>query len=231
MYLMGDVRGAEEQYEHVVRASPDFFLVKYSHGVLLQADGRHGDAIARFTNALKSKPDYTDARLRLAQSLRHTGRAKESLSEYQRVLADSADNTEARIGYAMALVQLRRYEEARTRLAEAMKRYPEQTVFAHGLARLLAAAPDDNVRDGSKALALVQALLVKEQRTPDLGETLAMALADVGRYDEAVQVQRDLITGAERRELNDVTGRLTENLALYERHQPCRTPWTDSEMR
>jgi predicted Zn-dependent protease len=130
----------------------------------------------------------------------------------------------------MALVQLHRYEEARARLAEAMTRYPDRTVFAHELARLLAAAPDDSVRDGAKALALVQELLAKEQRTPDLGETMAMALADEGRYDEAVQVQRDLITGAERRGLHDVTGRLSENLALYERHQPCRTPWTDNEM-
>jgi Flp pilus assembly protein TadD len=179
---------------------------------------------------LKSKPDYTDARLRLASSLRRSGRVSEALPEYQRVLAGSPDNTEARIGYAMALVQLHRCEEARTRLAEAMKRYPDQAVFAHGLARLLAAAPDDNVRDGARALALVQELLAKEQRTPDLGETMAMALADEGRYDEAVQVQRDLITGAERRGLHDVTGRLAENLALYERHQPCRVPWTDSEM-
>jgi tetratricopeptide (TPR) repeat protein len=230
LYMMGDVRGAQDQFERVVRASPDFFLAQYSLGVLLQASGRHRDAIARFSSTLKSKPDYTDARLRLASSLRRSGRVTEALLEYQRVLAGSEDNTEARIGYAMALVQLRRCEEARTRLAEAMKRYPDQAVFAHGLARLLAAAPDDSVRDSAGALALVQALLAKEQRTPDLGETMAMALADEGRYDEAVQVQRDLITGAERRGLHDVTGRLAENLALYERHQPCRVPWTDSEM-
>jgi tetratricopeptide (TPR) repeat protein len=230
LYLMGDVGGAQKQFERVVRASPDFFLAQYSLGVLLQASGRHRDAIARFSNALKSKPDYTEARLRLAYSLRRSGRVREALPEYLRVLADSADNTEARLGYAMALVQLHRFEEARTRLAEGMKRYPDQTVFAQGLARLLAAAPDDSVRDGAKALALVQELLAKEQRTPDLGETMAMALADEGRYDEAAQVQRDLISGAERRGLHDVTARLSENLALYERHQPCRTPWTDNEM-
>jgi tetratricopeptide (TPR) repeat protein len=230
LYMMGDVRGAQTQFERVVRASPDFFLAQYSLGVLLQAGGQHQGAIARFSNALKSKPDYTEARLRLASSLRHSRREQDALVEYRRVLAESADSTEARIGYAMALVQLHRYEEARTRLAEAMKRYPGETVFAHGLARLLAAAPDDSVRDGAKALALVQELLAREQRTPDLGETMAMALADEGRYDEAVQVQRDLITGAERRGLHNVTGRLAENLTLYERHQPCRTPWTDSEM-
>ena len=57
--------------------------------------------------------------------------------------------------------------------------------------------------------------------------TMAMALAELGRYDEAVKVQRDLMTGAERRGLHDVTQRLAENLALYERHQPCRMPWSE----
>ena len=230
LYLMGDVRGAQEQFEQVVRASPDFFLAQYSLGVLLQADGRHRDAITHFSTALKAKPDYTEARLRLANSLRRTGRAQESLGHYEKVLAEDAGNTEARFGYAVALVQLRRYDEARTSLAEAVKSYPDQTVFAHGLARLLAAAPDDRVRDGAQSLALVQELLGKEQRTPDLGETMAMALAELGRYDEAVRVQRDLIAGAEQRALHDATRRLAANLALYERRQPCRTPWTDSDM-
>jgi tetratricopeptide (TPR) repeat protein len=230
LYLMGDSHGAQQQFEQVVRAQPDFFLAQYSLGVLLQSQGRHQEAIARFSDALKSKPAYTEARQRLADSLRHSGRAKESLAEYQRVLAENAANSEARFGYAIALVQLHRYQEARTRLAEGMKNHPDQPVFARGLARLLAAAPDDKVRDGGKALALVQSLLSKEQRTPDLGETMAMALADVGRYDEAIQLQRDLIAGAERRGLHDVTRRLADNLALYQRHQPCRIPWTSGDM-
>ena len=55
----------------------------------------------------------------------------------------NANLTEARFGEAMALVQLGRYPEARDRLSEGMKRFPDQAVFSHGLARLLAAAPDD----------------------------------------------------------------------------------------
>jgi Tfp pilus assembly protein PilF len=30
LYMMGDVRGAQEQFEQIVRASPDFFLAQYS---------------------------------------------------------------------------------------------------------------------------------------------------------------------------------------------------------
>ena len=63
--------------------SPDYHLAQYSLGVLLQADGRHAEAIERFTAALKSRPSHTAARVRLAASLRRAGRAKEALPHYE----------------------------------------------------------------------------------------------------------------------------------------------------
>jgi tetratricopeptide (TPR) repeat protein len=228
--MMGDARGAQTEFEEVVRVSPDYSLAQYSLGVLLQSNGRHTDAIERFLDALRSRPSYTEARLRLAASLRRTGRAGESQQHYDQILALNPDLTEARFGAAMAFVQLRRYQEARDRLNGAMTAYPDQSVFAHGLARLLAAAPDDRVRDGQRAMALVQEILRKEQRTVEYGETMAMALAELRRYDEAAALQRQLIAGAEQAGLNDVARRLTVNLRLYERRESCRTPWTEDEL-
>jgi tetratricopeptide (TPR) repeat protein len=230
LYMMGDAHGAQTEFEAVVRVSPDYSLAQYSLGVLLQSNGRHTEAIERFSTALRSRPSYTEARLRLAASLRRTGRAGESLQHYDQILTLNPDLTEARFGAAMAFVQLRRYQEARDRLTEAMKAHPDQTVFAHGVARLLAAAPDDRVRDGQRAMALVQELLRKEQRTVEYGETMAMALAELRRYDEAVALQRQLMAGAEKAGLEDVARRLAGNLERYERREPCRTPWTDEEM-
>ena len=230
MFMMGDPAGAEAQFEQAVRASPDYHPAQYSLGVLLQDKGRHGEAIAKFTAALRARPGYTDARLRLATSLRRVDRARESLENYEQVLAENPHQTEARFGRAMALVQLGRDQEARDRLVADVKAFPDQSLFAHGLARLLAAAADDRIRDGNRALALVGELLKKEQRTLDLGETMAMALAASARYEEAVGVQRDLLRGAEHAGLEQVVPRLTANLARYERGQPCRTPWPAGEI-
>lgn len=228
-YMMGDTANARRQFEEAVRLSPDYHLAQYSLGVLLQADGRHAEAIDRFTAALKSRPSHTAARVRLAASLRRTGRAKDALPHYEQAVLLQRDNTEARFGQAVALVQVRRYREARERLAEGMKMFPEQTVFAHGLARLLATAPDDRVRDGQRAMALVQDVL-KQGRTLDLGATVAMAYAELGQYEQAAAIQRDLITAAQQAGLRDLVPRFAANLALYERREPCRTPWTADEI-
>ena len=228
-YMMGDTANARLQFEAAARLSPEHHLAQYSLGVLLQADGRHSDAIDRFSAALKSRPSHTEARVRLAASLRRTGRAKEALPHYERALELQPDNSEARFGHAVALVQAGRYREAQARLADGMKMFPDQSLFAHGLARVLATARDDRVRDGQRAMALVQEVL-KQGRTLDLGATMAMAYAELGQYAQAAAIQRDLLSAAEKAGLREVTPRLAANLALYERGEPCRTPWTADEI-
>ena len=60
---------------------------------------------------------------------------------------------------------------------------------------MLAAAPDDTVRDGARAMALVQELM-KGDQDHGVGETMAMALAELGQFSEAVDVQRGVMAAA-----------------------------------
>ena len=226
--MLGDRTAARREFEAAVGLAPDYFLAQYSLGLLSQEEGRHADAIRRFQAALEARPIYTPARLRLASSLRRTERAPEALAEYQRALAGATDVPEARLGEAMTLVHLGRHREARDRF-DAAARATDAPMFKHALARLLATSSDDHVRDGSRAMMLAQEL-VAQGRTLDLGETTAMALAELGQFDQAVQVQRDLIAAAEKAGLGAIGPRLKANLARYERREPCRTPWTVDEV-
>ena len=182
LYMRGEHAAARAEFERILRSSPEFARAHYSLGVLEAGEGRHAEAVKYFATAVRHQPDYTEARLRWAASLRAMRRPGESLDQYERVLAVNPANVEARMGQALALVQLRRYVDARDRLAEAVNAYPQERAYAHALARLLAAAPDDRVRNGQRALTLVQDVLRNQQPTPDVGETMAMALAELGRY-------------------------------------------------
>jgi tetratricopeptide (TPR) repeat protein len=128
----------------------------------------------------------------------------------------------------MALVRLGRYREARDRLERDARVFADQPGFAHALARVLAAAPDDGVRDGARALALVKPL-ADAQRSPATAETMAMALAETGRFDEAVRWQTQALDMARRGGRPEAVKHLTANLRLYEARRPCRTPWTDDD--
>jgi tetratricopeptide (TPR) repeat protein len=159
--------------------------------------------------------------------LRHVGRAQPALAHYKEAAALNPRSMPAQLGYALALADLHRYQDARAWLTEAVERHPDQPELAHALARLLAAAPDDRVRDGRRALAIVQDLL-KDQKGTDLGETMAMAFAELGDYDRAAGVQRGVIAAARDAGLQQAVNRMDENLRLYEQHRPCRTLWFDA---
>ena len=125
----------------------------------------------------------------------------------------------------MVLVTEGRWTQARDRLAAAMERFPDTPAFPLALARVLAAAPDRRARDGRRALEVMRRLPEEQQRM-DLGETLAMALAEVGRFEEAAGVQREAIAAAP----EELQERMAANLELYEAGQPCRTPWREGEV-
>ena len=226
---MGDHRGAVEQFERVVRTAPAYARSHFSLGVLMNASGRHTEAIERFSAALRYDPGNLDARVELAGALARSGRAAEALVEYDKALAMNPTHADASFGRAMTLVRVNRYQEARDALAAAVAAHPGDVMVSHALARLLAAAPDDRVRDGRRALRLVDALIKKEQ-TIQLAETTAMALAEIGRYAEAARVQRDVLTAARQAGLPDVERRAQANLELYEQGQPCRVPFSEDEM-
>jgi hypothetical protein len=124
----------------------------------------------------------------------------------------------------MALVRMERYQDARDRLRAALEIHAAQPGFTHALARLLAAAPDPQARDGRQAMALMQAL-PEAQRRLDLGETMAMVLAEVGEYEQAAAWQRDAIAAARGKGDRGLAQRMEGNLRLYDARRPCRTPW------
>jgi tetratricopeptide (TPR) repeat protein len=220
--LKGDAAEAVRHFEEIARRWPGFSKGQYSLGLVLASNGRLDEAADRFRAAVNADPADAKARLQLAEVLRISGQTEAALREYDQAIERDPRLQEATFGRAMALVRLARYTEARDRLLEAMMLFPEQPRFAHATARLLAAAPDDQARDGRRALSILDGLLATRQTSIALAETVAMAFAEVGQYEQATVWQRDAIAGADKAGLSDVLPRMSANLTLYEQRKPCR---------
>ena len=227
--MMGDQAAARAEFETAIAKGPEYFPAQFSLGVMLQSQGKQAEAIEHFEAALKVRPNYTEARLRLASSLRQAGRRKDAIDAYRQVLDSAPEHPEARMGYTMTLTKAHRDREARDSLNAALSANPGDLVVMLGLARVLSASPDASVRDGKRAMTLVQQML-QRGRTLELGETYAMALAELPQFSEAQSLQRDLIAASTRAGMTAMTARLQDRLRLYDRADPCRTPWTDEEM-
>jgi tetratricopeptide (TPR) repeat protein len=236
LYLGGDAAGAQTQFEAVVAAGPPSGIdeatakAHYSLAVFLASQGQPASKVLpHFDAAVKYQPNYVEAHLALADYLRRRGRPDAALAEYRETLDLNPRQPVARLGYAMSLVQAGRHVEARDWLDEASTRFPDRTEFKMGLARVLATSPDDRARDGRRAVAITQELF-KGERTTALGETIAMALAEVGDYAQAIAIQRDVMAAATKAGFNAQLPHMAANLTLYERQQPSRTPWTDDDL-
>ena len=225
-FQMGDPGGAFAEFERILQTAPDFALAHFSLGVLLEGAGRRPAAIERFEAAVRHEPAYVEARLALAGLLRREGRFEEALTQYERVMEEAAAGDprieEAPFGRAVTLVRLGRHADARDRFSEGMAAYPDQPFFVHALARLLGGTTDPAVRDGARALALMEAL-PEAVRDLDLGESMAMALAATGRFGEAARWQRGAIDRAARGGRSDLAPRMREKLTRYERSRPWRS--------
>jgi hypothetical protein len=58
---------------------------------------------------------------------------------------------------------------------------------------------------------------------------MAMALAELGQFSDAVDVQKRVIAASQQAGATQDVRRMTANLRLYERRQACRMPWPDDD--
>jgi tetratricopeptide (TPR) repeat protein len=234
LFLSGKAEAGIKYFEETITFEPiagqdePSAKAHYSMGVVMASTGRGDEALAHFTKAVAFSPNYLEARLALGDALRRAGRVEAALPHYAEVVRSNPRAGEARFGYAMGLVRLRRWMAARDWLVESISVQPDRPDLSHALARLLVAAPDDRIRDGRRGLAIVEELF-KTFKTTDVGETMAMTMAELGDFRQAVGIQQGVLEAARQSGVEADIRRIAANLRLYERGQPCRTPWPDDD--
>ena len=185
---------------------------------------RQGDvekAIVMLREAVELDPDSAVLRFQLASMLAAMGEFEEAGPVFAAVVERDPDNSAARRGEITALLLQNRYIDARAKLEKGLEVLPQDGQLAHTLARLLATAPLDEARDGQTALAL--ALKVWEvKKIWETGETVAMAMAEVGRFEDAIEFQRGLIEQAEEAKEEKRLEGLRQRLLGYLGSKPWR---------
>jgi tetratricopeptide (TPR) repeat protein len=227
--LRGNLAGALDAMRETVRRSPEFAKGHYSLGLLYLQAGDYRHAAASFADALRVEPAYVEPRLQLAHLLRRTGQSSASLAHYRQILELDPRVPDARFGYAMALVDVGKFADARDQLTQGTQMFPDRPGFVLALARVLAASPDSGVRDGQRALAVLQALPPAAQRTLDFGIVTAMALAESGRFDDAASLQQQVVAQLPSTVDSQLRQHLNQALRSYEQRQPLRRPWSAAE--
>lgn len=212
---------ALEQFRNVTEIDPDHDQAYLRAGIVLAFSGRDEEALQQFQRAAEARasPEAFERWARAAQRLRRPG---EALAAYDRALEMAPSEPRIWKGRALAQVADARWAAAAAGLERAMELFPDDSFFYFLLARVLAAAPDAAVRDGERSLAICAGLADLGQDAA-LAATVAMAMAETGRFDEARDWQH---TAIEMLPPGDARAKRFERLlAGYAVGRPCRLPW------
>lgn len=227
LYLLGERDAAQEQLAEALRRQTEHALGNFLMGVLLEERGSSEKAMAHYRLTLAANPEHGGANFYLGNALMRAGQYAQAAEHYRRAVRAEPKNFPARLSEAMALLRAGApHSQVKERLEEAMAAHPDQQVFAYALARLLAASSEDETRDGERALALAKQLF-EGFNSLDNAETLAMAYAEVGRYEDAAAQQKNAVAATRADGKFFLLPRLEDNLAAYEAGRPVRVPFAE----
>jgi tetratricopeptide (TPR) repeat protein len=162
-------------------------------GVLLRL-GRVDEAVAQFQEALRTDPELVNARNNLGLVLLEAGRASDAAEQFRMALEADPDSVEAHVNLGGARLMQGRHAEAVKELREALRVEPGRAPVLSNLAWLLAASPDERVRDGAEAVRLAEQAVKLTGRKDALAlDALGAAYAEAGRFGEAVRVTEEAL--------------------------------------
>jgi len=222
---VGKVEEAREQLAESIRLDDSNALARFSLGVVHDRLGDDKAAREQYLAALRRDPYNVQAMVYVADLALRAGAPGEAAGYYRRALQKTGHSTRIELSLAMALVKSGRHAQARKTLEDALAAEPRSAEVVNSLARVLATAPQAQVRDAPRALELSQKLF-EATRSLAVGQTYAMALAENGRFDEASKLQRETIIGYQRSKTPVDSDFLQRNLRLYEQGRPAREGWS-----
>lgn len=192
-------------------------------GIARINQGKRAEAIRLFSEAVRLQPDSSDIRFNLGLALledNQPGRAAEQFSECLRL---NPNETRSHYRLAVALSQQHQVKEAISHCREALRLTPDFPDAMNELARLLACAPEAEVREGAEAVRLAEkACAMTNNQQADMLTTLAAAYAEAGRFEDAIataQRARDLAASNGQ---NALAAKAGELLALCQSGRPLR---------
>ena len=199
-----------------------------SLGVILDRQGMDQAASAQYEAALKLDPENSPAAVYLGDLKMRLGLPDRAAELYGQALAHSPNSARIQISQAMAYVKAKRFADARKLLESVVAAQAANAEATNALARILATAPDAPARDGARALEMAKTLF-QTTRSPDVGQTYAMALAETGEFAQAATLQSETMIVYERMKAPADKAFLTRNLERYQKQQPTREGWAEHD--
>ncbi len=221
--LSGNAEGAQRAFASslgVTLTASERVGALFELGNLALARGQLGEAAGHYREVLGIEPASPRVSFALAGVLGQQGHFAAAAKQYHAVTESDPENSAGWRGVATSLLLAGNPGAARDRLEVGLVALPEDLELQHSLARLLAASPELALRDGARAFDLAIKVF-NTAPTFTHGLTVAMALAQAGRHEEAVRMQQELLDQAAQRGDSPAASQARQHLLLYREGRAC----------
>ncbi len=186
---------AENELRRAVSLDDDFPEAHHFLALVLAHQERWDEAMEHFLDAVRLDPDYTDAVNNLVLC-----RGKRAESHYRRGRALEGSNPEGAMEIYWGIISI----------------FPDWPEVSVRLAWMLSTCEEKNLRDADRALELLsQPSVTKVLKDPYVMHVKSAALAEAGRFDEAIQMVEMALGKIAEGTRRDLAIQLNQALILY----------------
>ncbi|MGA2243229.1 MAG: tetratricopeptide repeat protein [Verrucomicrobiota bacterium] len=227
--LLAGIRLRQKNYEaavvqgsEVLRLNPKNAEAHKCIGDALVAQDKTTEAASEYSTALELKPDDVTIREVLALILVQKGETDKALACLQEALKiQPTPGAHAQVAAIRA--GQGEFPDAVGHYRAVLRLQPDSPDVLNNLAWLLATCPDARIRDGAQAIGFAERAckLTNYKQTIMVG-TLAAALAEAGRFDDAIATAQKACALATQHGEPDLLRKNQELLEIYRAHKPYR---------
>ena len=192
-----DYEHAIADFTEAIRLRPSFALAYYNRADAYDNQGEYDLAIDDYSEAIRLKPQMADAYNNRGSAYLVQDAYDQAVDDFTEAIRLDPKHAKAFLNRGAAYAERDQYPLAIDDYTESIRLNPNQAGALNSLAWLLATCPDDNHRDGPKAVEnATRACELTEWASPLALSTLAAAHAETGAFDEAVKWQTKAIEAA-----------------------------------
>ena len=184
---LGNQEAALADVDRAMEIDPDMLSALMQRSLIYYQQGKMPEAIADLRQLIRRNEKNVELHLQLATYYQVDQRPRKAIETYTRVLEIETDNLAALQGRADALLSIGKQAEAISDYEFILTKTPESSDVLNNLAWVLATSPEDNLRNGQRAVDLAKrACEATEYKRPHIISTLAASYAETGDFDMAV---------------------------------------------
>jgi tetratricopeptide (TPR) repeat protein len=233
-YEMKQTDRALEDIEKAIQLQPQLATPHLMKVEILAASERIDEAIEQLEELLKVAPGHPELLSRLGAFYAVDGKPRKAIESFSRVLEADSDNFRALLSRADVYLNIGEHEDAIADFERAISQEDDDEHLLNNFAWVLATSPDDDLRDGKRAVELAtKAAEQSNYETPHILSTLAAAYAETGDFENAkkwsaksVELAQKALESAEsdeeRERLKKELEQLQKELTTFEDGKPVR---------